>query len=172
MKEGMNEVFLGLGGNIGQRLAVLRGALALIEDEIGVVTKRSPIYETQAWGSNSEHLYLNQVIKIETKFNASRVLNIIGRIESTFGRKRTLDQNADRSIDIDILFFNSDIIDSPDLQVPHPKLHLRNFVLYPLCDIESEFKHPILLMSMAELKKMCKDPLTVKRVDGMIDGKG
>ena len=163
MKESMNEVFLGLGGNIGQRFDVLREAVHQIQVEIGSVQKLSPLYETQAWGSNSKNLYLNQVIKIETNLDALSVLEIIGRIEKLFGRKRTASQNSDRTLDIDILLFNAEIIQEKTLQIPHPRMHLRNFVLYPICDIDEDLMHPLLLKTMAELKNTCIDQMEIKQ---------
>lgn len=158
----MNVVFLSLGGNRGNRLENLQNAVNKIKDTGAEVVKASSVYETEAWGSNSKNKYLNQVIKLKTPLGGSEFLSQTLRIEKQLGRKRTNDKNADRSIDIDLLFFNKEIIHTKGLQVPHPRLHLRKFVLVPFNEIDGKFKHPTLKKSIKELLQNCPDLLEVK----------
>ena len=161
-KDIMNVAFLSLGGNIGTRLDNLLKAIYAIKT-IGIeITKASSVYETQAWGSSSKKKYLNQVIKISTHLDAQELLKQLLIIEKDIGRKRTANRYSDRTMDIDILFFNGATIVSKNLSIPHPRLHLRKFVLIPFFEIEKKFVHPILQKSIASLLKECKDNLDVK----------
>jgi deoxyguanosine kinase len=158
----MNTAFLCLGGNLGNRLDNLEKAISLITKKAGTITKISGFYETQAWGSNSVLNYLNVCLKIKTGLNAATLMKTLLVIEKTMGRKRSIDQNANRIIDIDILLFNNDISESKILCIPHPRMHLRRFVLVPLAEIAAEEKHPVLKKSINSLLKHCNDHLTVK----------
>jgi deoxyguanosine kinase len=158
----MNRVFLCLGGNLGNRLGNIEKALILIEKQAGKIVKTSPIYETDAWGSTSAKKYLNLCVQIETKLTAKALMQKLLLLEKKLGRKRTLNRNADRTVDIDILFFNDEIIQTAALQIPHPRLHLRKFVLKPLNAIAPKLKHPTLNKSISQLYKNCKDTLKVK----------
>ncbi|MFO0357881.1 MAG: 2-amino-4-hydroxy-6-hydroxymethyldihydropteridine diphosphokinase [Sphingobacteriaceae bacterium] len=158
----MNRAFLCLGGNLGNRLENIEKALLFIEKQAGPIAKTSPLYETEAWGSKSAKKYLNLCVQIETTLSAKALMQKLLSIEKKLGRKRTDDRNADRTIDIDILFYNSDVIHTNDLQIPHPRLHLRKFVLKPLNDIGPNLKHPELGTRISKLLKDCKDPLQVK----------
>ncbi len=164
----MNEAFLCLGGNLSNRAQILDDCITLIEQDCGSIVKRSKLYETEAWGSRSKHKFLNQIVKVKTKLNARQLLKKLLAIEILLGRIRvdpSGKKNADRLIDIDILFFNSDVIKSETLVVPHPRLHLRNFVLKPFMDVDKNFIHPILNKPIKKLFKECADRLTVKEYD-------
>jgi deoxyguanosine kinase len=158
----MNSVFLCLGANLGNRAKTLDNCRILIEKHCGNIVKVSKIYETEAWGSSSENKFLNQVIKINSKYAIDSLLKKIHSIETELGRKRTQEKNADRNIDIDILFFNNEKINSKKIQVPHPRLHLRNFVLKPLLDIAGNHIHPISKKSIKQIYSGCSDKLAVK----------
>ena len=160
-KHGMNIAFLGLGGNIGDRRANLNKALKAIEKQCGTLLKTSKHYQTQAWGISSDKKYLNQVIKLETPLGAQELLKALLGIEKKLGRIRTDDQNSDRTIDLDILFYNSEIIDETAIQVPHPRMHLRKFVLVPLVEIEKDLLHPQFKKTMKQLLTLTKDKLEV-----------
>ena len=153
--------FLGLGGNIGNRLDNLHLAIKKIETECGPVVKKSQVYETEAWGSSSTKLYLNQVIKLKTKLTARELITKLLQIEQKLGRKRTEQQFSNRKIDIDVLFFNNEISHFPNLKLPHPRLHLRKFVLVPLYEIEKNLIHPILKKNIKTLLDECGDELEV-----------
>lgn len=159
----MNVVFLGLGTNLGNRQKNLNDAVAEIREQIGKVVTISSVYETEPWGFKSESQFLNIVIKVETLLNPSAVLEAILRIELFLGRVRGENQYSSRIIDIDILFYEDQVIDSSDLKVPHPKLQERKFVLVPLCEIEPEMVHPVLKKTMVLLFKECEDKSEVRK---------
>ncbi len=159
----MNVAFLCLGGNIGNRIKNMNAAKEAIERLLGRIAAQSNIYETEAWGSKSVNKYLNQVIKIETKLSAQKLLTDALAIEKSLGRKRGSTKNGDRTIDIDVLFFNSDILSAKDIEIPHPRLHLRHFVLKPLNDIAGNFVHPQIKKTISFLLKNSKDKLEVKK---------
>lgn len=152
-----NTVFIGLGSNVGNKLFHLQKSKELIESKIGKIVSCSSIYETEPWGFASEQSFLNQAIKIETQNSALEILNVISEIELSMGRIRTDNQYISRTIDIDILFFNDEIINEANLSVPHPRIAERQFVLMPLFEIAREFVHPILQKTIMELKVECDD---------------
>jgi deoxyguanosine kinase len=161
----MNDVFLCLGGNLGNRPESLENCRLQIASHCGKITARSAIYETEAWGTSSGNKFLNQVIRIKTSLSAAALLKKLLRIEKKLGRKRTDIRNADRIIDIDILFFNREIIKTSAVEIPHPRLHLRKFVLKPMMDISPEFAHPLLKRSVKQLYKACGDKLEVRKFE-------
>ncbi len=152
----MNEVFLQLGSNLGDRKAMIINSIIEINSRVGKVINKSKIYETAPWGVNNQSNYLNQVIKIITHYSSDMVLKKVLQIENIFGRKR-LKKWGDRIIDIDILFYNNDLINKFNLCVPHKHLHERKFVLIPLCDIASDYIHPKFDMKVSSLLVKCKD---------------
>lgn len=157
----MNVAFLCLGGNLGNRSQNFNSARTLISEGIGEIAAQSRLYETEAWGSKSQKKYLNQVIEIRTTCSAKKLLKKLLAVEKKLGRIRTGEQNADRIIDIDILFFNSDVVSEDGLQIPHPRLHQRNFVLKPLSEIAPRFVHPVLKKTISELLRKSADKLKV-----------
>jgi len=159
----MINVFLLLGSNLGNRQGYLQKAIDLIETELGTVAKKSSIYETEAWGKTDEPNYLNQVVQVNTTLSARQVLENILQIETQMGRVRE-EKWGSRIIDIDILFYGSDIINEPGLIVPHPELHNRRFTLEPLSEIAPDLEHPILKKSIFQLKIELKDNLIVKKL--------
>ena len=156
----MNEIFLITGGNIGDRKKNLETAATLINEEIGKIIQSSKIYETDAWGITNQPAFYNQIHIVESKFSAKEILNKILNIEEKMGRVRTI-KNAARIIDIDILFFNDDIINEPNLIVPHPQILDRRFVLKPLNELVPEMIHPVFKKNIHELLEECKDELRV-----------
>ncbi|MEO6301656.1 MAG: 2-amino-4-hydroxy-6-hydroxymethyldihydropteridine diphosphokinase [Bacteroidia bacterium] len=161
----MNVAFLCLGGNIGNRTENINAGKKAIERFCGEIVAQSAIYETEAWGSGSKNKYLNQVIKLNTKLNAQKLLTELLRIEKKSGRTRGIIKNNDRTLDIDILFFNTEIITGENIEIPHPRLHQRNFVLKPLNEIAKDLKHPILKKTISELLKSSKDKLKVIKLE-------
>lgn len=158
----MNEVFLLTGGNIGDRMDYLQKAKKTVEKKCGRVLKQSSVYETAAWGMENQEAFLNQVLKIETLLRPDELLKSILQIEEELGRKREL-KYGPRTIDIDILFFNDEIIDRPGLKIPHPQLQNRRFVLIPLNEIAPEKIHPIFQKNISQLLAECRDTLEVNK---------
>lgn len=151
-----NKVFLGLGSNLGNRAENLLMAQELIEEKVGKILSKSSIYETAAWGITEQNAFLNQVLEIETIFSPNAVLHLVLKIEKDMGRIREI-KWGERNIDIDILYYNNEIISTENLMVPHPFIQERKFVLVPLCEIAPAFIHPKLKQSNLELLKNCQD---------------
>ncbi len=161
----MNVAFLCLGGNMGDRLAFINEAKVLINRNCGKIVSESGIYETQAWGTDESPDYYNQCLKLETDTDVFQLLKDLLKIESELGRVRNGNRNEARFIDIDILFYNDACLNESDCEIPHPRLHLRQFVLNPMNEIASNFVHPILNKSIAELLKECTDENTAKKIE-------
>jgi len=150
-------VYIGLGSNIGNRFALLQEAVDSIDSRIGTILSVSKVYETPAWGFESE-AFLNACIKIETKYTAFEVLEALLSIENKLGRDRNPREGYQaRPIDLDILLFKNDVISQKHLQLPHPRMELRQFVLTPLADIAASIVHPQLQKSIEELQQICED---------------
>ena len=152
----MRKIYLSIGSNKGNRYSFIKEALRLIRKDIGKVILMSKIYETKSWGFQSDD-FLNICIMIKSELLPSELLNKLKIIEERIGRIKNSTKILAREIDIDILFYSDKIVDYEDLIIPHPRLHLRNFVLYPLKDIASDFIHPILLKPINELLEECED---------------
>ena len=144
-----HSVFIGLGSNLGDRLANLHTAVAALKPEIFNLVC-SPIYETPPWGYLDQPKFLNQVIRAETDLRPADLLSHLKRIETRLGRQPGI-QYGPRLIDLDILFYDELIIDSPPLTIPHPRLEGRGFVLLPLAQLAPELRHPVLGSSIHEL---------------------
>jgi 2-amino-4-hydroxy-6-hydroxymethyldihydropteridine diphosphokinase len=153
----MNTAYLMIGGNIGDRRQYLEEARNLLEFKVGPIQNLSKVYETAPWGGNDQNAYLNQAVKIFTPLDAENTLKMILNIEYRLKRERSDHQYQSRTIDIDILFFNNEIIHTDHLHIPHPRLQLRNFVLIPLCDIAADFMHPLLHKYIWQLRDLCED---------------
>ena len=152
----MRKIYLSIGSNKGNRYSFIKEALRLIRKDIGKVILMSKIYETKSWGFHSDD-FLNICIMIKSELLPAELLNKLKNIEDRIGRIRNSTKILAREIDIDILFYSDKIVNNEDLIIPHPRLHLRNFVLYPLNDIASDFIHPILLKPINELLEECED---------------
>ncbi len=162
----MNTVYILTGGNLGKRLINLGNAQKFLEDEIGKIEKSSSIYETAAWGNNDQPDFYNQAHIIKTKLSPEDIMQKILKIEEKMGRVRTF-KNAARIIDIDILFFNEEIINKPGLIIPHAEIANRRFVLEPLNELSPHMIHPHLRKSVKELLSTCKDMLKVAPVSSL-----
>lgn len=149
----MSTVYLGLGTNLGDKEVQLRTAVNEIEKRIGRVMTLSAFYTTTPWGFTSEHTFLNAACAVETSLNPYELLSVTQDIEKNLGRKHKSVKHhyADRLIDIDILFFDQIIIHETDLQIPHPLLTKRDFVLKPLVEIAPDLVHPINHLTIRKL---------------------
>jgi 2-amino-4-hydroxy-6-hydroxymethyldihydropteridine diphosphokinase len=159
----MNSTYLLLGSNMGNSTELLSNAIEQIENKIGPLLLQSNLYATDAWGNTSQPDFLNQVIEVATLLDATETLKEILSIEKNMGRIRTV-KNAPRIIDIDILFFNNEIINRSNLIVPHPEIQNRRFVLTPLNEIAPQMIHPVLNKTIDQLLSFCPDQLAVKKI--------
>ena len=159
----MNNAFLITGGNLGDRKRNLETAVSLIEKNTGVIKRLSSVYETEPWGVEGQPNYYNLVIEMLTSLDAQTLMDNLLQIEQEMGRVRTEKYGA-RTIDIDILFFNDEIINTDTLTIPHPRLHERRFVLQPLAEIAPELTHPVLQKNIADLLHECPDTNVVKKI--------
>ena len=152
-------VFLLLGSNMGDRLSLLHEARTLLAAHAGAVVGQSGCYESEPWGFEADTLFMNQALQIDTRLTPMQLLSAIQRIERQLGRERTTPPGvyASRPIDIDILFYDNLVIDTPALTVPHPLLHRRRFALLPLCDLAPDYTHPVLHKTISELLQQCGD---------------
>ncbi len=161
----MNKVYLLIGGNMGDRMANLTTALQLLEQEAGAIKNLSSIYETAAWGYTNQPHFLNQALLLETALNANDLMECLLRIERNMGRERNVPLGP-RTIDLDIIYFNSDMINTSLVSVPHPRLSERKFVLLPLVEIAPNYIHPVFNKTNTLLLKECGDSLAVyKKTD-------
>ena len=157
----MNAAYLLIGGNLGNRIENLSEGREQIENEVGEIIKASSIYQTASWGITEQPDFLNQVLLMRSKFSAEEIMKLILTIENKMGRVRT-QKNASRIIDIDILFFNDEIISLTNLTIPHPEIQNRKFALIPLNEIAPYFLHPVFKLSIQNLLSTSKDKLEVK----------
>ena len=152
----MNIVYLQLGSNLGNREQLISYAVQQVLEHVGAVNSRSQIYESTPWRVDGQENYLNQIIEVRTCLSAEEILAVILTIENDLGRVR-IEKWGERLIDIDIIFFNNDIIENSDLCVPHKHMHERNFVLVPLNEIASDFIHPKYNKTVSQLFDESKD---------------
>lgn len=159
----MPQAIISLGSNLGNRSLQLSAAISKMQIEIGDILIKSSIFESESWGFKSENTFLNQVLSFQTELTPEEILKIILKIEKDLGRIRVSDAYASRTIDLDILFFDDKIINSEALQLPHPRIQERKFILVPLNEILPEFVHPISKKSIRKLLDDCQDKLWVKK---------
>ncbi len=158
-----NITFLCLGANLGDCIAQLAQARGLISQQIGDIVSSSAIYKTSPWGVENQPDYYNQMLKVQTLLTPDQLLYATLAIEQKMGRLRTHTWAA-RTIDIDILYYNDLIINTEALQIPHPRLHLRKFVLEPLRHIAADYQHPLFILNHEQLLAACDDLSTVEKV--------
>ncbi|WP_142682941.1 2-amino-4-hydroxy-6-hydroxymethyldihydropteridine diphosphokinase [Chitinophaga polysaccharea] len=158
----MNTAILLIGGNLGDRTGNLQKAVQLIAQTAGEVVQTSALYQTAPWGAVDQPDYLNQGVEIRTSLDALTLLHTLLEIERKIGRIRQEKWGA-RVIDIDLIFFNDSIHSLPELKVPHPRMHLRQFVLVPLMEIIPDYMHPVLHKTVRELAASCPDTLPANR---------
>ncbi len=154
------KLFLSLGSNIGDKYENLRRAKSLLEKNYIIILKSSKIYTTKPFGYTDQDDFLNECLLCHTDKTPEDVLNVIKEIESNLKRKRII-RWGPRTIDVDILFYDNEIINKDDLTVPHPGIPERDFVLRPLMDLEPDFVHPILNKTIKELYSEIEDNCVV-----------
>jgi 2-amino-4-hydroxy-6-hydroxymethyldihydropteridine diphosphokinase len=157
----MSITYLIIGGNIGDRVANLQETRQQLSEKVGNILVGSSIYQTAAWGAEQQTPYLNQVLCIETTLQPFELLAATQEIEQKLGRIRT-QRWAARTMDIDILFYDQQIINTQELTVPHGRILERKFVLVPLCEIAAEMLHPVWQLPMKKLLEYCEDNLLVE----------
>lgn len=161
----MNKVILLLGSNLGNRNEFLKKAIQMIRSEIGKIIKASSIYESEPSGFSSDKLFLNQVIIVETIYHPQKILAKLQKIEKELGRKLRSKTYKNRNIDIDILFYNDIKIESENLTIPHPRLHLRDFTMIPLVEIAGDYIHPVFGQRLDMLSTKFCDNNSIKVVE-------
>lgn len=157
-------VFISLGGNLGNTLEIFKNSYLEIEKKIGRITVFSKIYRTAAWGKTDQADFLNQVIQAETNLNPEKIMSELLEIELFFGRRRDVIWGP-RKLDLDILFLGNQIVRSENLEIPHPQIAHRRFVLIPLVEISPHFLHPVLQQTMLELLEQTTDLQSVQVMD-------
>ena len=158
----MNLMYLLLGANLGDPLKQLQLAKIEIEERIGQLIKKSSIYESESWGIKDQPVFFNQILLIKTLLTSDSALKMIMKIEEDLGRIRK-NKWGSRLIDIDILYFNNEIVDLENLKIPHPYISERNFTLVPLAEIAPNYIHPILQKTNKQLLLESKDNLNVSK---------
>ncbi|MCQ2260788.1 MAG: 2-amino-4-hydroxy-6-hydroxymethyldihydropteridine diphosphokinase [Bacteroidales bacterium] len=164
----MSDLYLLIGGNQGDRLQLIQSATDLIQQRVGSVAHFSPIYETEPWGTFAEgekvQGFLNQALEVRTSLSPLEALRECLSIEAELGRKRNLGGTtskkriySSRPIDIDLILYGQEVVNTPELTLPHPRMHLRRFVLQPLSDIAPNIIHPIYNKSIIQLLAICPD---------------
>ena len=152
-------VYLSLGSNSGDRIGFVQQATSLIGACEGLeIIRTSSFYETEPWGMDSKNWFVNAVVEIKSKLSPQKLLEECQRIEKQLGRKQSSGDYQDRTIDIDILFYNKDILNDENLIIPHKFVHLRAFTLVPLLELIPNFEHPILHKTITELHNDLENP--------------
>ncbi|MBQ2839076.1 MAG: 2-amino-4-hydroxy-6-hydroxymethyldihydropteridine diphosphokinase [Muribaculaceae bacterium] len=150
----MSIAYINIGSNMGNRNALIEQAITHIEFLCGSRCKQSPVIESEPWGFESPHPFLNIGISIECNLDPLVLLQELLKIEKSISNTSHRDENGnyiDRLIDIDLIAVDDIVIDSPTLQLPHPRMHLRDFVLSPMMHLNSSWVHPIFNQSITEL---------------------
>jgi 2-amino-4-hydroxy-6-hydroxymethyldihydropteridine diphosphokinase len=160
------KVYVSLGSNLGDRTKNMQQALMALRQEGIAVTKISSVYETEPVDYLDQPWFLNMAVEGETELAPAALLETLRGIETQMGSKKLVAKGP-RLIDMDILLYASEIIDTPELQIPHPRMHLRRFVLQPLAEIAPNVRHPILAMTAAEMLAGTRDKSAVRTVSGL-----
>lgn len=157
------QVIIGLGSNLNDRFAALSGTLRLLKEEAGDIVAASSVWETEPWGFEADDQFLNMVVVLETGKQPSQLMQLFRSLEGRMGRKRSGGGKYEsRIIDIDILLWEDRVISMPGLEVPHPKLADRRFVLEPLSEVAPDAVHPVTGLTVKEMLALCDDRSDVR----------
>lgn len=166
-KKSEHTYFILLGTNLGNKIKNLQSARIRIQEELGPIALMSSVYQTAPWGRSDQDFFLNQVIMVDTHQLPEDAMTICLNIEKKMGRVRHA-KWTERIIDVDILYINDEVVNLPQLIVPHPELHNRRFTLVPLVEIAPDYVHPGLKKSNQELLEVCPDRLDVSVFNNLI----
>ena len=160
--------YISIGSNIGNRLENCKNSLtSLAESKISIIRGRSPFYMTEPVDYINQDWFVNLVVKIETRLDPFRLLDKLKLIQSNAGRNHHAERFGPRIIDLDIIMYDDFVINSPELIIPHPRMHKRRFVLKPICDIDPHIVHPVLKRNMQYLlNRLDDDGQVVKPLKG------
>lgn len=153
-------VYLSLGSNKGDRIGYVQQAASLLGADEGIsIVRTSAFYESEPWNMNTKNWFVNAIVEAKTKYSPQELLEVCQRIEKQLGRtSEEKNQYQDRTIDIDILFYNKDIINEENLIIPHKYVHLRAFTLVPMMELNSDFVHPVLHKNIVEMHNDLENP--------------
>lgn len=158
-----SKVIVGLGSNLGDRFYALERAMELISDEAGEIIAASSVWETEPWGFDADDQFLNMVVVTQTRLEPKRLIQLFRSIEGRMGRKKSGGGKYEsRIIDLDILLWENRVISIPGLEVPHPKIADRRFVLEPLAEVASDAVHPETGLTIAVMLQLCADNSDVR----------
>lgn len=162
----MAQAVIILGSNSGDRYNIIKEAITMLSQKAGKIAMASSLYETEPWGFECDEFFINRVIVLNTPLAPHKLLQAGLEIEKQLGRERHAEgpRYSQRPIDIDILFYDSLVIDTPVFTVPHPRITERRFVLIPLCEIMPDYIHPVFGQSIEALLRNCTDNMQVTRV--------
>ena len=160
MKEWKHDVILMSGGNLGDIRTALKSVIYELKHTAGEIVVSSSVYSSEPWGESDQPPFLNQAIRLKTNLSPKALLKRCQEIEDKLGRIRTL-RNGPRTIDIDLLLFDDEVINDSELIIPHPRMHLRRFNMVPVAEIAADRQHPVFRKTMQELLDLCEDRLEV-----------
>jgi 2-amino-4-hydroxy-6-hydroxymethyldihydropteridine diphosphokinase len=153
-------VYISLGSNKGDRIGYVQQAASLLGADDGIsIVRTSAFYETEPWNMNTKNWFVNAIVEVKTKYSPQDLLNLCQTIEKKLGREhKATNDYEDRTIDIDILFYNNDIINEDNLTIPHKYVHLRAFNLVPMLELNADYVHPVLHKTIIEMHNDLENP--------------